>query len=187
MSYQTTGYSVDLDKLAAVKGCHDEAFLAEVLKNCADRIKSHDEWSPAEPERGVVSIHKALQDIINAELDDLAPQTAFQYLYALEVLCLHLGTRLDGGGCIRDIEDVCWDTRLAELMPPPLGLPCPQDFPSVSYLTASQVKEECERFDDDDSESLYELGQETADAREDFLWWLKQCADRGLALMTFCY
>ena len=134
----------------------------------------------------MISVTEALEDLINGELRDTSPRNAFQYLYALELLCLHLGTKLDGGDHIGDVENVDWDTRLREVRIP-FDLPPPSGFPSVSYLTPSEVKQEYERFDAEHSDSDDEVDRATADAREDFLWWLKQCGDHGLAIVTFCY
>jgi hypothetical protein len=132
----------------------------------------------------VISITDALVDIISGELRDSTFNSAFQYLYALELLCQHLGSILDGGDSIGHVENVAWNTKL--LTPrTPFALPEPQDFPEVSYLTATEVADEYRRLDAECEESIEPLENELEDAREDFLWWLKQCSDKGLGLVTF--
>ncbi len=97
-----------------------------------------------------------------------------------------MGSVLDGGDSIGHIENLDWDTRLLKVRIP-LTLPEPQDFPEVSYLTAAEVKDEYQRLDATCEESSELLERDLEDAREDFLWWLKQCSDNDVALVTFYY
>ncbi|MFZ5828850.1 MAG: hypothetical protein ACOY3P_02115, partial [Planctomycetota bacterium] len=58
------------------------------------------------------------------------------------------------------------------------------DFPFASFLSAAEVRREYERFGDEDVE-CDEPG--ISEAREEYVWWLKQCADENLGLVVFTY
>jgi hypothetical protein len=186
MGYRTVGYGVDMRRLEQVWSCTNHGLLADVLASSEPRIRSHNELLPGTPERDVISITDALEDIIKGELRDPSRRSAFQYLYALEILCSNLGKMLDGGEAIGGIENLSWETRLLEVRIP-LGLPDPHDFPRVSYLTAAEVEEEYHRFGAGFNPSDEPVDGEVEDAREDFLWRLKQCCDDEVGLVTFYY
>lgn len=179
MGCATCGYGVDLEKLAAAKGSRDAALLAAVKEASAVQFRQDVQLGTIS-----MSLEEALERLIAGDLSDESSDAAAQYLYALELLCNHLGERLDGQEHIKYLDDLGWETAAAELRLP-LGLPAPDNFPAVSYLTADEVKADYERFKDEDTDD--DDDPYVSEAREEFVWWLKQCADKNLALITFCY
>ena len=181
VGYVTVAYGVDIEKLGAVKGSCDERLLSEMESLVAEKERRAAEWpsSSVEP----LSLRGALERVINDRIEPV-PNGDHQYVYAMELLCRHLGTSLDGHGHITFLEDLEWDIAASSFRTP-LGLPQPGALPDTCYLTVEQVKGEYERFrdvDPDDDERPY-----LAEAREEYVWWLKQCADESLGLVTFCY
>ena len=173
MSSCTYGYGVDLTRLTAVQGSGDANLLSELV-----------ETAPTDPfaEPGEPTICDGLQALIDGNLLDSYEGRA-QQLYALELLCQRFGKQLDGQEHIGYLEDLGWETAAMEQRSP-LDLPAADDFPMSGYLTADEVVEEYARLKD---EEIEDEPPELADAREEFVWWLKQCADKGLALVTFTY
>lgn len=182
MGCGTFGYGVAIEQLKAVRGCRDASLLSALEQKFADRLeRAEDEntslWTPP------FSLRMALGKIVNDEISDTSPDAAAQYIYAYELLCEHFGQRLDGDSHIEMLDDLGWETAALEFRTP-LDLPDPLGFPSTSYLTREQVNEEYDQYQDVDTD---EDDPVVADAREEFVWWLKQCADQGLGLVTFCY
>lgn len=101
MSTVTIAFAVDVDRLTAMKGCGDEELLKTVERTCGDSLSRME--SPAEP--GKLSVRDALRHIVvDGETPDAS--AAAQYVYALELLCRHLGKPLDGTGHIGHLDDL---------------------------------------------------------------------------------
>lgn len=126
MSYTLTPYAVDLAALQQVVGSGDEALLAAVLAENADEPDDDDELSTAQ----------ALRHLILGEPRDEAQ--AYQYGYALEMVCRHLGEQLPGD-CWESIRwAVLEQTGFVEVLErsgPPVPLPPSTDFPRIAHLT----------------------------------------------------
>lgn len=171
MSSVSTAYGVDLEKLASVRGSKDARLLTELEQ----KIQPDPFDATGDP-----TVLDGLRALIEGDLLDSYVGRAKQ-LYALEMLCEHVGRRLDGQGHVAFIDDLGMETALLAYEPP-LDLPRADDFPSVAYLTAEQVRDEYARFTAIDTEHE---DPEIAEGREEFVGWLQQCADEGLALVVF--
>jgi len=181
MGYTTVGYGVDIDRLAAVKGSRDQRLLAEMEGLVAEEERRAAEWPSSA--NCPLSLRGALERILEDRVEEV-PDGDHQYVYAMQLLCQHLGKLLDGQGHIKFLDDLGWDIAMDDFRTP-LGLPQPHALPDARYLTAEEVKSEYERFRDVDPED--EEHPYLAELREEYVWWLKQCADQGVGLITFSY
>jgi hypothetical protein len=182
MGCTTIGYGVDLRRVAAVRGSRDAALVVELEQKFADRL-AHEQEMNANLYGLPISLNEALLRIVMGDLAEQSQAVAAQYVYAYELLCEHFGRPLDGREHIEFLDDLRWDTA-ALVFRTPLDLPSAGPLPTTGYLTPDEVQSEYERFKSYNSD---EDTAELADAREEFIWWLKQCADEGLGLVTFCY
>jgi len=172
MSSISTAYGVDIDKLASIIGSKDAQLLAEI-----EQVIRPD---PLE-ELGETTIRDGLRALINGDLLDSYLGRAKQ-LYALELLCEHIGKRLKGHGHVAYLDDIGLETALLAYEPP-LDLPRADDFPSVAYLSAEQTRDEYTRFADVDTEEYPEIEE----GREELIGWLQQSSEQRLALVVFQY
>ena len=173
MSSVSTAYGVDLEKLTSLRGCKDAQLLAEL----EPKIQPDPFDDPGDP-----TVLDGLRALVNGDTLDSTIGRA-QQLYGLEMLCEHVGKRLDGQGHVAYIDDLGLETALLTCEPP-LDLPRADDFPSAAHLTAEQVRNEFARFADVETEGD---DPEIEEGREELIGWLQQCADQGLALVVFQY
>ena len=176
MGYSTLAYAVDLERLNAAAGSGDQALLAKIEESEGEHLES------TLGVDGAPTLREAVHAIVTAGKKD--KRWAWQYAYALEVLCRALGERLENDDLIAFVTDLDLETRLNDTRLP-LGLPEPSDFPVVSYLTADEVRTEYDRFKDED----VTVGddEELDEARVEFVGYLRQAAERGQAIVMFAY
>ena len=193
MGYSFSVYAVDLDKLTAVAGKNDRKLLAAVLKKQAEEIADNDESFEEEIAKGTPSLAVALQQIIEGKIK--APKgSGYQYGYALEVLCAHLGERIEE-------EDLSWfhefiDGYLKKVKSRssmkllgedklPIRIPKPDDFPGIGSITLEQVIAATPFFtaaaklatDDDDATEVF----------DEIVGWLKVAKKKKRGLVWFVY
>src|SRR5688500_16176002 len=90
MSYSVGAYAVDLGELRKAIGSRDEALLAGLVEPKPELGEADEE---AEDE-GKISAVMALRHLVMGATPP--PPSAYQYHYALEELCRHLGEWLPG-------------------------------------------------------------------------------------------
>ena len=137
MSYSVGAYAVDLGELAKVIGSKDEALLAALI---ADNPELGEPDEEAE-EEDQVSESAALRHLVMGETPH--PPSAYQYGYALEELCRHLGEWLPGDLWTSIRWTVLEETGFQEILKktdPPVPLPPSEDFPRIGHLSAEQVR-----------------------------------------------
>ena len=161
MGYSTLVYGVDIDRLRSTFGSQDDMFLDEIR-------------------RGAPSLREALSQILRGQITG-GEGTEFQYGYAAELLCKHLGQRLDNDDLIEFVDDLEIPTGVLS-SGPPLPIPTPLDFPMIGFLTADEVREEYDRLKDQD---LSHDDEDIEAAREEFRSYLLQANDQGLGIVTF--
>lgn len=135
MSYTLTPYLVDLEALRRAVGSGDEALLAAIVAENPERLGS-DEVE----EEGEIPLGQALRHLVMGKL--LQKEPAYQYGYALEQLCDHLG---EIPAC--DMwEGIGWQTleatgveQVLKRSGPPVPLPPSTDFPRIGHLTAGEI------------------------------------------------
>ena len=177
MSITTYAYGINLPTLTAAIGSHDATLVNKILESGVYR------WARDDLRQNRISLRDALQMLINAEYSNDSPVAVARRLYAYETLCEHLGRRLDGQEHVGYLDELGWDTLLMNQRTP-IGLVASIDFPMSGYLTPEEVVREYDQYMDVEAE---EDDLQIADAREEFVWWLKQCANKRLALVTFTY
>lgn len=173
MSTTTTAYGVNLEEIGSAIGSRDQALIAQLQAKVTPDPFATD---------GGPTVEGGLQELITGDPPEGPTENAIK-LYALEMLCEHFGTRLGGGDHISYLDDLGWQTKLLD-SGPPLGLSRSDDFPDVAYLSATDVRHEYDEFSKLDSDCDVEGVEE---GREELLGWLQQCAQQGLALVTFQY
>jgi hypothetical protein len=182
MGYTTVAYGVDLGRLAQVGGSRDVELLADCEREFAYRLAIANHKN-AELSDLPIKLRNALHEIVTGTLTHYSDDGAAQYVYAYQLLCEHFGRPLDGREHIKFLEDLQWNTNVLKFRTP-LALPETLPLPATGYLTPEEVRAEYDSFKDYDGE---EDDAWLAEAREEFIWWLKQCADKGDSLVVFTY
>lgn len=146
MGYAYAVYAVDLNSLRATFGCKDEALYATLCAEYADDLKENASWFEDDIADGAPTLARALRDLLWGEPK---VEHGFQYGYAAELLCRHLGERVD------DLELASFDevadpllrvSKTSELLGRgvmPMTFPAPEDFPEIGTVEA----EACEHSD----------------------------------------
>jgi hypothetical protein len=183
MGYGTHACAIDIDRLRSVFGSNDRAMLKALDESYGDTFLRNDEWSADRISEGAPTQREALAQIIEGKIT--GPDWAgFQYGYATEILCEHLGHWLEDENLIHDIEDLEIPTGLSNYNGLLFPVPEPDDFPDIRFLTAEQVREDYERLTGLD---LSHEDEELEAAREEFRSYFRQASEKGLGLVTFAY
>ena len=182
MGYSTVVYAIDIDRLRNVFGSDDQELLQTVEKKYDKALRRSDETFQSRIRDGAPTRREALRQIVAGTISG-SDSAAFQYGYALELLCKHLGRVLDNDDLIAFISDLEIPTSLIE-SGPPIPIPKSADFPSIGYLTAEQVREEYAPLKDQD---LSHEDEEIEEAREEFLSYLRRARKNGLGIVSFAY
>lgn len=182
MGYSAQAYAVDIDRIRSAFGSRDETLLRAIEQAFADDLRRSDEWFSGEISRGAPTLREALAQILRGKITG-REGTEFQYGYAVELLCKHLGHSLDTDDGFEFVDDLELPTSLTT-SGPPLPIPTLTDFPVIGFLTANQVGEEYARLKDQD---LSHDDEDIAAAREEFRSYLQQANDLGLGIAMFSY
>lgn len=97
-----TAYAVDLATLAAVFGSRDRALVDRVVARAGERIRRADEWFGERIAAGAPPLRAAVEEIVEGRCK--AKRHGFQYLYALELVCLTVGTQVAHGDLSDRVE-----------------------------------------------------------------------------------
>jgi hypothetical protein len=195
----TQAYAVDLARLHSAFGSNDQEMLKAIEEKYAKEIRRNDEWfsdvAHLLDRRGAPTVGEALAQIIGGLITD-GPITGpewgpFQYGYATELLCKHLGHWLGHGESMSYLDDLKVPTHFAG-SGPLLPIPGPQARPTIRFLTAEQVREEYASLrhqeagrGDEDGAAYAE--EDVQAARGEFRSYLQQANEKGLGLVTFQY
>ncbi len=148
MGYPYSAHAVDLKALAAIAGSKDARLEAALTKKYGKHYAENAEWFKDEIADGAPTLSTAVSEII-ADKVPKRSKHGFQYGYALEVLVMHIGKRIDedelGLGC----EDAI-DGYLKKAKQPstdkltkhgvfPFRIPAPADFPGIGTMTAKDM------------------------------------------------
>jgi hypothetical protein len=175
MSYVLTPFMIDLSKLRAAVGSKDAALVRAIRASKPEKFEKVDQ-------QGDLSLGDALSRLVMG--DKLGQDQAHQYGYALEALCHHLGEVIwpDVWGGVRwaAMEDTGVDAVMES--GPPVPLPPINDFPTIGFLEAAEIRRRVEEMGDEgltnDDEDLQEL-------LEEFEGWLRTAASKGKDLVFF--
>ena len=182
MGYGTLVYGVDIARLRSTYGSQDQTLLKEMEREYADDLRQNDERFRDEIRRGAPPLREALAQIVRGKITG-KQGTEFQYGYAVELLCKHLGRPLENEDLIEFVDDLEIPTGVLS-SGPPLPIPPPLDFPVIGFLTAEQVREEYAQLKDQD---FSHDDEDIEAAREEFRSYLRQANDQGLGIVVFAY
>jgi hypothetical protein len=188
MSYSVNAYLVELGRLCATYGSHDYALVQAIQRHCADRIAFHNEWA----DRAPVSLVQALQEIIDGDLHH--PDHAYQYAYALEMLCRYLGETLPNEEFVGlRSPGLVFIQRLRGLdfsqRPLPIPeLPVPGDGPDIGYVTSGEARDFLgdPTLPGGEGTDAYDRAWEVA-VQEQYRSWLRVAVDRQMDVVIFLY
>lgn len=172
MSYSTVMYGVDLDRIHQIINTRDTSVLNAVRQAQEGELGAAD---PGEPSRD-----QALESIIQGTATNKA--FAHVYGYAFELLCRTLGEWLPDEDLIGDLEPLELQSPL-ETPRMPIPIPASHDFPSISFLTAAQVKQEAERLSSMDLDFLDDI--DIRDARTAYADCINTAASNNVAIVSF--
>ncbi len=191
MGYNVQAYAVDLEKLRALVGSRDDAFIGALCDKYDRELGGVDDIDASEP-----SARDAVAALVRAQMQD--GEVNFKYGYALELACRELGEWLpnqhwsamhgewfdavddafaDLGGKSKLCSDVFWSG-------PPVDLPFIDDFPAIGTVPTDRVgplRDELEAVC-----AKARPSQETSSLRE-LLEWLRVAQRDGRGLVTFYY
>jgi len=193
MGYSYSVYAVDLARLKKVWGSKDPKLAAAAKKQQAERIKDNGEWFADEIASGELpSLGQAIDEIVAGKVTK--KQHGSQYGYALEVLCMHLGTRVDE-------EEFTWfdeflDPLLKQAKQPdteklvgrgsiPMKIPEPADFPEIGTIDTKGIAAFTKALD-----AIEELAEDDDDAEEvidEVRGWLAGAKKKRRQLVWFIY
>jgi hypothetical protein len=146
MGCHTYIYAVDLRRVQSAFGSNDRDLLRRIAgkypDDCAASNNSFATFATFVAD-GVLSLDGAVAELIQGTLSSPA-SSAFQYGYALEMLCLNLGAKLDTDR-LGKIAGIGFAEQLAT-SGPPIPIPTPDDFPIIGYMTHQQAEAELQRI-----------------------------------------
>ncbi len=194
MGYPFSAYAVDLKKLAAAAGSKDKKLEAALAKKHAMHFEDNAESFEDEIEEGAPTLAKAVGEII-AGTAPKKSKHGFQYGYALELLTMHFGTRIDedelGLGCSEAIDPFLKKAKRPDFEKLtkegvfPFPIPPPSDFPGIGTMNAKDIAACIAALDaiapltkDDDDAT------EVADALRS---WCKKATKKKCGMVWFYY
>jgi len=143
MGCHTYIYAVDLRRVRLAFGSNDRDLLRRIVGKCPDDFAASGNSFVTFVADGVLSLDGALAELIQGTLSS-PESSAFQYGYALEMLCLNLGAKLDTDR-LGEIAGIGFAELLAT-SGPPIPIPTPDDFPIIGYMTHQQAEAELQRI-----------------------------------------
>jgi hypothetical protein len=186
MSYNVSGYAVDLDRLLGAIGSRDRDLAARVQEHSASWIESYDGDSNGKP--GLLG--RAIDRLIDGDFENLAGDVRKHDLgYALECLARFLsGREISGSDGLKGIAGQ-WlydQPILKELVggsPQRLAakMPLPDDFPGIQIIPFEELDARMNAVRGMDNTPDRDL----RDAYGDYIWFIETARNRERALITF--
>lgn len=138
-------YGLDVKRLQAVYGSHDQALIPEVRASQAAELENNDGFfEDAIAEGQCPNSETALREIVAGSFGDYEYAKPM-YGYVLKILCEHLGELMSGD--VYSVADHPYKSQLANSGPP---IPIPYDeadFPTIGFLSAEDIPAEIKRLD----------------------------------------
>lgn len=159
MSYAVHPIAVDLDKVRAVIGSKDKAFLARLKKSIGDELEQIDDmladYVDEDEEEEPLTTADALRHMIMGEPYRADEGLGFAYGYCFEAICLHFGQFLDNNGWsamrwpwfeavqkalgAAGVKEKAFSVSALVSRGAPIDLPEIDDFPGIGYLTRAEI------------------------------------------------
>ncbi len=142
-------YSVRIDRVSSVFGSGDGSLLARIKETSPARyrIRTWDYNTFGGQERGEISIDDAIEEIVHRSISQ--PENAWQYGFALELICELLGVELPNDEFAylhAGIDDILGEaglkgTAARMLSTPryPMPIPLIEELPLISCLTMEEA------------------------------------------------
>ena len=145
MSYSHHFYLVDLERLRALYGSNDEAFVEEILREKAGRFQDLADNVEDEIEEG----EAPAPDVILREI--VAGATTWRdvdnvYGYVLEIICDYLGEYVESS-----VHSLHYHPYSAKLIDNGVPVSIPyggSDFPEIGYLALEEISGEIARIEE---------------------------------------
>ncbi|MEO8700768.1 MAG: hypothetical protein ABI867_12030 [Kofleriaceae bacterium] len=143
MGYAYSVYAVDLAKLTKLWGSSDTRLAARLAKAHADEYASKDEWFEGDIAKGAPAFATAVTEVLAGR--PTQKKHGFIYGYAVELLCQHLGSRVDEVSltwfdkALDPFLKKAKQPKLAKLLGAgilPVPIPKPKDFPEIGTIDA---------------------------------------------------
>lgn len=189
MSYTVHPYLVDLQKLRKVYGSKDTNLATAIEAQCAEYIARHDRRHASAP-----PLVDALRQVINGEARQ--EEFAWQYGYALELLCIYLGVRLPNdhfeglrGAAINMIGEIDGLRELNHGSKLPIPVAAPSDFPAITFISDQDAVDKLTRYrpraasaEESDADQQW-----LKDVQDQYQTWLQESARSQRAIIAFLY
>jgi hypothetical protein len=207
MGTTLTPIAVSLDKLTAVCGSGDRGLLDSVIKKFGREFWQFDEMGEDlddlgeddAPAGNSITMKEALGHLIMGE--EYNQKAGFMYGFALQFICLHIGTRLPNDHWC-SLSGWSWfpevDNALETLGVPeerlrvqrhltgrgsPVPIPVIEDFPAIGYLKQDEIKRVAEILDEGKVQSLE--FETMRDIMKELLIWISKCIKLKRDLICF--
>jgi hypothetical protein len=203
VGYAPTAYVVDLAALRAMFGCHDPKLAGKIVKKHAADVADKDAWFADDIANGAPDVATALAEIIAGKCTK--KQHGFQYAYALELACKHLGTSLYAADWINAgfldalqaalpkgaVKKLLTANHVTENPRPVVRIPLPKDFPGMGYFESAQCKEalavlKAVKLDPDARYGDFD-GEDLAEGLAELRGWFHKAVAKKRGLMVFTY
>lgn len=180
MNYKLVPYSVKLAEVRSLVGsCQDSV----PTKVCQQFFEAEHQKHPIGVDTNS-DLFDALVELIDGE--NLDPDRAYHYGYALQAMCEYLGTRLESNSW----NQVKWitleDTGLNAVMGKgsPIALPLIPDFPTIGHLSNKKIRQ---LIEEPKGNSLKIESDEVHGFLRDFDSWVQQAYTDKTDLVFFYY
>lgn len=194
MGYSYSVYAVDLAKLQKVWASADDKTKRALLKKQAERIEQNDKWFATRIEAGAPTLATCIDDIFAGKVTK--KKFGYQYGYALEAICAHLGSRIE------DL-DMTW---FAEFLDPylkkqkqastqklighdvrPIAIPKADDFPEIGTIDAAGMTKLAAALDAIEDAVEEEDDGDAAEVIEELRGWLARAKKAKKQIVWFVY
>lgn len=194
VGYSYNVYAVDLARLQKLWGSADDKVKKALLKKQATRIAENDETFEDTIQDGAPTLTTCIDDIFAGKITK--KQHGFQYGYALEVICAHLGSRID------DLElswfDEFLDPYLKKAKQPstqklvgrdvrPIAIPKPEDFPEIGTIDAAGMTKLAAALDAIEASVEEDEDDDAAEVMEELRGWLSLAKKAKQQIVWFVY
>ena len=180
MKYKLVPYSVKLTEVRALVGSRQLSLPTTI---CQHFFEAENRRHPIGVDTNS-ELFDAVDDLVQGE--DLDPDRAYHYGYALQAFCEHLGTRLESN----QWNSVKWvtleDTGLNAVMGKgsPIELPLIPDFPTIGHLPLKKIRK---LIEEPKGNSLKIESEEVYGLLNDFDSWVQTAYGIKQDLVFFYY
>lgn len=180
MNYKLVPYSVRLAEVRSLVGSCQESLPTKV---CQQFLELEHQQHPFGVDINS-DLFEALAELIDGE--NLNPERAYHYGYALQAMCEYLGTRLETNHWNQVKWSTLEDTGLNAVMGKgsPISLPLIPDFPTIGHLSNKKIRQ---LIEEPKGNSLKIESEQVHGLLSDFDCWVQRAYDEKKDLVFFYY